>query len=506
MGPHTADLTKIAAEIQGGKDALTEHRRAECLKCEHHKLRPDGGIQCDICGCGDPAQTREFCPDTPARWGRDAKQAAYRQRLNRRDTEGAEAKKAKEADESVLRDLPPTPRLWRAGRASAVKTVLSRFTGLELNLSDRCNLRCDFCYTRDCLNRPPDLDRTKRFIQWFAGHANPEVKRWTLTFYGGEPLVEWEDLTEAIRWTRMVFPDKPWGFSIVTNLTLLTARKLDWLEAERVGVHPSIDGCPEAIDAHRKRADGTGASGPIIENVRRLVERQPGRSARMTVTPQTVRWLEKSIRFLADDIGFKTINPILAGGADWDDAALRMLFDQLPRVTDWWIDQMRRQRHVSIYYLRNMLKGVWMPIRGGRCHAGISRIAIDTLGNIWPCHRFCNSASRPEYRLGTVADGLTNTELLNTLVDADMKAIQKDRCAGCVAVNSCHAICLHESMLQGKGMFDPLPHYCRVWPVYWREAMRAHAILTAEGNRFYRRLYDARAAEGRRQRGRRSPA
>lgn len=74
-------LTIIIDSIRTDNNALVEQHRSVCLECEHRDLRVTSRIQCSLCGCQDPAQTRAFCPDIPARWGREAKKVNFQRRL-----------------------------------------------------------------------------------------------------------------------------------------------------------------------------------------------------------------------------------------------------------------------------------------------------------------------------------------------------------------------------------------------------------------------------------------
>jgi len=330
---------------------------------------------------------------------------------------------------------------------------------VDFALTRRCNLRCAFCYIEEKTSETPagEVERNLNTVEWIVGQY------------------------------RAGMDDIP-------------------AENRRIGIHPSIDGCQEAEDFFRRTEKGVPVSDTVFRNAKVLTGKMKGRSCRSTIAPETARWMLKSVRFLCEEIGFETVNQVLAGGVKWTDEALDVVRQQTVELTDWWIDCLRKGVHYSLYYMRNMLTGVWNPMRDRRlCSSGLSRAAIDTDGNIYPCHRFCNVSTPAEYKMGNIHEGgVINMELENKLKDFDVAAFHKDKCATCIAVNSCHALCLHEMMLQGKGMFEPLEHYCILWPFYYREAMRAHAILTAEQNQKYLQIYRPRPRAQNGQRGRRN--
>jgi uncharacterized protein len=391
---------------------------------------------------------------------------------------------------------------------------LTTFNSIDLMLTRRCNLRCAFCYISQAGGKSEtaaeEVARNLAAFAWCcrqfeAGHGGPAESRGGtpprlhISLYGGEPCCAWESvvaLCEAGRRTALTAT-----FSLVTNMSLLDEARLEWCIANRVGIHPSIDGCAEAEDYFRRTADGQTVSAAVYRHTRALLARQPGRSCRSTIAPETAGLMYDSVRFLCEEIGFRTVNQVLAGGADWSEQAIQTVELQTRRITDWWIERMRAGQHYSLYYLRNMLDGIWTPLRCRRlCGAGRNMAAIDSDGNIYPCHRFCNASTPAEYRIGNIhneaGNWLTNPGLLERLDRFDLAAEHKLRCQDCIAVNSCRALCVHEMMLAGRGMFEPCAHYCRIWPFYYREAMRAHAVLTAENNRLYLETYRPRCNGG----------
>lgn len=372
---------------------------------------------------------------------------------------------------------------------------------IDLMMTRRCNLRCAFCYinNKTDVNDPGEVERNLTIVkkvldQWEPIPGQPDERQvFQINLYGGEPTCAWDSVQALVKLrNETALPKIQLG--IVSNMSLLDEEKLDYCIANRVGIHPSIDGCKEVEDMYRKTEKGETVSDAVYANAKRLVAKLPWRSARSTVCPETVQYMFKSVKFLTEEIGFKTVNQVLAGGLTWTEKDIEGIREQTKLITDWWLDWMRKGVHYDIYYLRNMFTGIWNPAANRNlCGAGLGRCAIDFNGNMYPCHRFCNESTPKEYLMGNIfEDGVINEELTAKLQAADIPLLHKNKCSGCPAVNSCHALCLHEMMLAGKGMFEPLDHYCEVWPIYHAEAMRAHATLVAEKNQLYLQTYRPR--------------
>lgn len=371
------------------------------------------------------------------------------------------------------------------------------FTRLELPLSDTCNLSCAFCYTCGGCGKAYDQEHVDASFGWFfkqleAGKDRLKTPNISCSIYGGEPLVEYAHIKELVPKYRAVANSKgfKFKFSIVSNVTLLTEDKLEWLKANNVSVSCSIDGCPEAQDYFRKYKSGLGSSEQVYRAARLILADGKGHSCRMTVAPETAPLMAESIRFVCEDLGFSMANMILAGGVTWTDKDLAIIEEQSEKVTDWWIDNMRNGKHYSVYHLRNMLSKLWNPVRNTTlCSSGKTAVAVDTAGNLSPCHRFANPSTDASYILGNIRDGVTNLELWKKIRDFRITPYLTDKCLSCPAITACHALCMHEMMLAKNGMFTPLPHYCKIWPVYWRQAVKAHNILMFENNSKYKATY-----------------
>ena len=379
-----------------------------------------------------------------------------------------------------------------------------RLSTVDIMLTRRCNLCCSFCYIRSKSTDVPanEVERNIATCNWIVkqyketmAEVPKEHRRIQLNLYGGEPTVAWDSVKAIHEWRKTV-TDVPVNMGLVTNMVLMDEAKIDWCIANRVGIHPSIDGCKEVEDTYRITEAGKTVSDQVFRNARILTAKIKGRSCRSTLDPKTVPYMFKSVQFITEDLGFETVNQILAGGVKWEDSDLEVVKQQTTQITDWWINKMRDGKHYSIYYIRNMLGGIWNPMRKrGLCSSGISHAAIDTDGRILPCHRFCNEDTPVEYVMGNIHEGgVVNKKLEDTLRSFDLAKYHKDRCSTCIAVNSCMALCLHEMMLNGS-MFEPLPHYCKIWPFYYTEAMRAHAILDAEKNQLYYQTYRPRPVQ-----------
>ncbi len=153
--------------------------------------------------------------------------------------------------------------------------------GITLQLTQNCNLRCKYCVysgaynNRHHTNKKMSLETAKRGIDFLFDHSteNPEKR---ISFYGGEPLLEFETMKNCI-----LYAEKKGGYQVIhfnftTNATLLDEEKMDFLVKHNVIMLVSFDGPEEVHDQFRIFADGKeGSFSTVIKNLNILKKRHP---------------------------------------------------------------------------------------------------------------------------------------------------------------------------------------------------------------------------------------
>jgi len=274
-----------------------------------------------------------------------------------------------------------------------------------------------------------------------------------LDLWGGEPFVRL-DLIERIaaRATSMAnHQNRVVRVGIPTNVTLLDDDALAVVTRWNLHLSLSLDGTPEA-HALRKTRGGQNGWSLIEPRLRHLIDvwRGPLPPVRMTVVPARADRVFEDLRFLLD-LGFRRIAFLPASGASWTDQETEAFDASMREVADDFAARLRRGDSDLPSYphlLRRMAP--WWVQRGGRapaarrgmCGAGETLSAVDTRGDLYPCHRVVAMPRPPtDLRLGTLAEGVTNEPLAARL--ASLGADHPDvRCATCEHRKVCGTICI----------------------------------------------------------------
>ena len=159
---------------------------------------------------------------------------------------------------------------------------------LVLNITNRCNLKCEYCTGRTstpCSNEENASNLTMSFetacraISDFMARCS---KSPAISIYGGEPLLEFDLVREIIRFSES--HAKELGidikFGLVTNGTLLSKEVARYLVEHNVRVIVSLDGPEELhnryrVFPHENCHEKRGSFDTVMHNVNSFIETYP---------------------------------------------------------------------------------------------------------------------------------------------------------------------------------------------------------------------------------------
>ena len=158
---------------------------------------------------------------------------------------------------------------------------------LILNVTEQCNLRCNYCiYSgeydtfRIHSSKKMSNEIMRKSIENFFNNIsewkflNPNILP-IISFYGGEPLLECEFILEAINYIESF--NIPVILSMSTNATLLTQYWIEELVSHNVVLFISMDGDRETHNKNRVFPNSTGSFDDVFEklkDVKKEIERQ----------------------------------------------------------------------------------------------------------------------------------------------------------------------------------------------------------------------------------------
>jgi uncharacterized protein len=192
---------------------------------------------------------------------------------------------------------PPAPRETEYRPTSAV--ILA---------TNRCNLRCGYCYASagDDYTQEVPIELARTAID--VVHQNAvEVGRhgFELTFHGGgEPTLAWQTLEEAVDYART--KDLPCHTWMVSN-GIWSERRGEWIKDNLDRVTISFDGTQETQDRQRPFASGQGSFDAVMRSIAHLDRYGFDYGIRMTALAPWRGQLARDVRFICEETACRSL-------------------------------------------------------------------------------------------------------------------------------------------------------------------------------------------------------
>ena len=362
------------------------------------------------------------------------------------------------------------------------KIILSSFnlfffapiTSIDLQFTEECNLRCDYCFVMDKRENCFSAEMGKRALDFMVMNSGGEQKL-NLVFFGGEPLLQFDSLYKVMLYGDEITlkTEKKVGFAATTNGLLFT-KEILMKSRGRINYLLSIDGDEETHNKHRKFKNGEGSFKHIFPKIYLLKQYQPWVGARMTVCPDTIQNLMKNVDFLYRN----GVNQFLIGPSfelDWTEEALRMYEEQYTMLGDYHLAKSANKEYFRMTFFEKEADPDCMNGKWG-CYAGRSHMVIRYNGDIYPCAKFIGLESYDcsEFYLGNIFEGMTNIAARERLFN--IKGHHFTDCKDCALINACSGGCPADNYFANKSLYQPNSAACavnkisnRVLKEYWRK-------------------------------------
>lgn len=171
-----------------------------------------------------------------------------------------------------------------------------------LHLTDRCNLRCSYCY----------LPHVREDMSSETGHAAIDAifrsavangfKQVKLKYAGGEPLLRFALVEELHTYSQQLAERNGIELEgvVLSNGTLLTAEMIEKLRSLGLRLMISLDGLGQYHDSHRPYAGGRGSFADVAEAVDLALANGLTPNISVTVSSRTAEGLPEIMAWILD--------------------------------------------------------------------------------------------------------------------------------------------------------------------------------------------------------------
>lgn len=353
------------------------------------------------------------------------------------------------------------------------KYIKTRSKQLILQVTQQCNLRCEYCAysgiyskNRTHSNQRMTFETAKKAIDFFL-ERNGELSDIGISFYGGEPLLEFDLMKQCVEYAKSQIEGKRIRFNVTTNGTLLSDCVVDYLVENKFALSISLDGTKEEHDVNRKFANGEGSFYTIIDNIKRIQKRYPefdkNISIMTTINPHmdlgcVLEFFSTGEIFNDKTIMFNSMNETdLKQELTYDDKFYRirnyeyikMLFSLVGKLDVKHVSPLVIRSRSMVERRQKLIQGrtKMMPIahHGGPCMPGVRRLFVRVDGALFPCERV--SEVLDYFKIGTLEDGLDVSQIKKLL---NIGELTESKCKKCWNLRHC-------SICAGQIEFDPEP-------------------------------------------------
>lgn len=309
---------------------------------------------------------------------------------------------------------------------------------IHLNLTDRCNLQCVYCYAQERNDSKSKL--CLKDYMTVVDSINDLTKNVEIVFTGGEPL-----LVDYILDVAHYAKSKGNELHLLTNGTLIDVKTADLLSELFDLIKISIDGAyPKIHDWHR----GNGAFARTMKSIDLLVKKNAKLKISMTVTKKNINNITAMVKRFGSLLSFA---PLFNAGRAKKNRRLAITgreyykaLSSIPGVN-------------PMSYLGSSLQKAKQQ-RIAKCSIGDAEISISPTGDVYPCHLL----HLPQFFAGNIRE--QSLELIYQ-TSQKLKACRElivteiEGCAKCAVRFICGGACRARAFYE-KGRIDVSDDFC----------------------------------------------
>lgn len=377
---------------------------------------------------------------------------------------------------------------------------------LILQVTQNCNLRCKYCVysgsyvNRSHTNKRMNFEIAKKAVDFYYKHSkNTDIE--SISFYGGEPLLEFKLIQDIISYCKKKFIGKQLNFNMTTNATLLTKEKMYFLQANKINLTISLDGPENIHNRGRIFADKeTGTFSKVMENLLEFHKLYPDYVDTISfnaVFDENNNFKESSDFFSfeffkkatvtystvsnRDSIGEKDINEEFSINYKYELFKMflycinRLNEEDTSKLMQEHINRLKRDLHER---LRTpfISKGKSHP--SGPCVPGMNRLFVTVDGEFFPCERV--SEANTVFNIGNLDNGFKKDKIKKLL---NIAKYTEKQCGSCWAMGYCES-CAADTGDGDKINAEKRLEKCSAIRFTTEELMREYCILRENGFSF----------------------
>ncbi|MBF0651080.1 radical SAM protein [Dysgonomonas sp. GY75] len=276
----------------------------------------------------------------------------------------------------------------------------SAISNTYIVVTENCNFNCKYCFISETVNANKiNKVMTQEGVQASVALLQRTYERQqtdydkTITFYGGEPLLNYDIIKFFIEEIELIKRTEYWPddvrFAIITNGSLLTSEIIEFLKANRISIGISYD-IDKSAHSNRISKNNKDTFDIVREKIELCKTEQIPFSLSITITENIIKnkeaILEEILKINPTTVAFNLLIPnhkILQNNSYYENA------------TGFMIDIFKVLRKQGIYEDRVMRKVQAFSVNKlylyDCCASGGNQYTITPSGEIGICHGYLNN-------------------------------------------------------------------------------------------------------------------
>ena len=332
---------------------------------------------------------------------------------------------------------------------------------ITLQITQMCNLRCSYCpYTtsigqRSHSNKVMSLETAKKALVFLRDHS-VDSSDVSVGFYGGEPLLEMNNLKLLVNLANDILKGKKITFSITTNGTVIDDQFLNFIykNKDQFSILISLDGNEETHNANRVfKNSNKGSFETVISRLKLITEEYSDMVEKFMINMV----LDPSLGFEDYKVVFQEYPFLKRFRIMW--SIVDDTFKNKSKSTEKFIAEyeynyflafLKTANSIDISGLGNLevefqsnikkyidqfYKRDYIPLEStpsGPCVPGEMRLFVDVDGNLYPCERVSETSN--VMRIGNIQNGLDMKKVEYLL---NFSRLTSELCLRCPAFSHC---------------------------------------------------------------------
>ena len=329
-----------------------------------------------------------------------------------------------------------------------------------------CPSNCKYCWGSEKNSQMMSTEIIDQIIEWLKDFRDDDVH---FTFHGGEPLLAGYDFYKYSLEKLSQLPNVE-GFSLQSNIWLLTPEMVDLFKKYNIAISTSIDG-PEDINDYQR---GEGYFKKTMDNYKLAKDNGLDVNFVLTVTDYSKDFSDDLYDFFKDNqmnLKIHAALPSLRG-----DNADPWALDQEEHgklLIDWLDKYLYDLDKFSIMDLDHIAKSA-LRRRGTLCTFADcigTTLAVGADGSIYPCYRF---VGMDEYVLGNVANNLSFDDLKTSDAWTKLQEFREyvgENCKKCRHLKYCEGGCPYNAIVSA-GTSKAVDPQCTAYKMIFDEVSK----------------------------------